>query len=251
MIRTEEYIGLEGFNNFGTPMKIIAARKKSDIDVQFLDEHGYIWRHNMYRNFIKGEIKNPYDKSICGIGYLGDGDYVCWKNGKHTEEYVVWKNMIVRCYYEKEKELHPTYFEACSVCNEWLCFQNFAKWYNKNKYSVRGRLHLDKDILYPECKEYNPDSCLLVPQRINMLFVAHSPNRYGLPEGISKTATGYGVSYQGKSYGVGKNLFEACEKYKKIKEKVIKEIANEYKEIMPDIVYDALLSYKVTINNVA
>lgn len=32
-------------------MKIIDARKKSDIDVQFLDDHGYIWEHNMYRNF--------------------------------------------------------------------------------------------------------------------------------------------------------------------------------------------------------
>lgn len=86
MNKTKDYVGLVGKNNFGTTMKIIAARNKADIDVLFLDESGYIWKHNMYRNFIRGEIKNPYDKSICGVGFLGDGQYKCWRNGKHTNE---------------------------------------------------------------------------------------------------------------------------------------------------------------------
>lgn len=248
MNKAKDYIGLVGKNNFGTLMKIISARNKSDIDVQFLDVHGYIWEHNTYTNFKKGQIKNPYDKSICGVGYLGDGKYTCWKDGKHTEEYVVWKNMIVRCYYIKEKDLHPTYYDSCTVCEEWHDFQNFAEWYIRNRYKTHGRLHLDKDILYPNCRVYSPSTCMLVPQRINMLFVAHLPNNYGLPEGISMTSRGrYGVSYQGKSYGTYETVFDAYIKYTKVKENKIKEIANEYKEIVPQKVYDSLVNYKVKI----
>lgn len=253
MNKTKDYVGLVGKNNFGTTMKIIAARNKADIDVLFLDESGYIWKHNMYRNFIRGEIKNPYDKSICGVGFLGDGQYKCWRNGKHTNEYVVWKNMIVRCYYEKEKSLHPTYFDFCTVCPEWHNFQKFAEWYNQNKYKVEGRLHIDKDILNPNCNVYSPTTCLLVPQRVNMLFVKHIPNSYGFPEGISKTLSGrFSTSYQGKSYGTYQTLSEACEKYIQVKKEKIIKIANEYRKIIPQKVYDALLNYKVEITlNVA
>ena len=65
----------------------------------------------------------------------------------------------------------------------FICFQNFAKWFDDNKYEVDGRLHIDKDILYPNCKIYSPETCLLIPQRINMLFL-NKPNKRGLPNGI-------------------------------------------------------------------
>lgn len=29
-------------------------------------------KHVAYSNFIRGQIKNPYDKSLFGIGYIGD-----------------------------------------------------------------------------------------------------------------------------------------------------------------------------------
>ena len=61
-------------NNKGTDMKIIAYRKHSDIDVEFLDEHHYVKRHSTYTNFVKGEIKNPFDKITFGVGYLGTDD---------------------------------------------------------------------------------------------------------------------------------------------------------------------------------
>jgi len=63
----ENIIGEERRNTYGTSMRIISARNKSDIDVQFLDEHGYIKRHAMYINFVKGQIKNPYDKNKYGV----------------------------------------------------------------------------------------------------------------------------------------------------------------------------------------
>ena len=38
-----ERLGEINKNKFGTEMKIIAYRKSDDIDIQFLDEHGYIF----------------------------------------------------------------------------------------------------------------------------------------------------------------------------------------------------------------
>ena len=38
-------------------MKIIRYGACDDIDVQFLDEHGYIYYHNVYTNFKKDKLK--------------------------------------------------------------------------------------------------------------------------------------------------------------------------------------------------
>ena len=40
-----------------------------------------------------------------------------------------------------------------------------------------------------------------------------------------------------------------CNGYAARKEEVIKEVANEYKEIIPKDVYDALINYKVLLEN--
>ena len=64
-----ERLGEINKNKFGTEMKIIAYRKSDDIDIQFLDEHGYIFEHQTYSNFKSGGIKNPYDRNICGMEY--------------------------------------------------------------------------------------------------------------------------------------------------------------------------------------
>ena len=73
----KERLGEINKNKFGTEMKIIAYRKSNDIDVQFLDKDGYIFKHQIYANFKSGGIRNPYDKNICGVGYMGVGKYHC------------------------------------------------------------------------------------------------------------------------------------------------------------------------------
>lgn len=86
MICTESYVGEVRNNNFGTPMKIITARKKSDIDIQFLDEHRYIKKHLSYQAFKLGQIKNPFDRTICDVGYLGIGNNFSRVKGETVAE---------------------------------------------------------------------------------------------------------------------------------------------------------------------
>lgn len=124
----------------------------------------------------------------------------------------------------------------------------FAEWLEKNRYKVNERLHIDKDILFPNCMCYSPKTCLLVPQRINMLFMNKSNTR-GLPNGIKKYKKGYLAKYGGEELGVYPTLERAYEVYASEKEKTIKRFAEEYKEIIPKNVYDALYAYKVDIKN--
>lgn len=237
-----DYIGGKSRNTFGTEMIIVAARKRSDIDVQFLDERKYIKEHATYNNFKKGQIKNPYDKTVYGIGYIGVGKF--HPDEGDRREYVTWRNMLRRCYYDKEN--FPSYYNIVTVCDEWHNFQNFGDWYEENYYECEGRLHLDKDILLPGNKIYSPSTCLLVPQKINMIFMEHKRNKDGLPEGISLAQNRKYVSqYQGKYLGTYDNLDAAVDIHNKAKQDFIKEIAEEQKEIIPLKVYEALIKHKV------
>ena len=195
-------------NKMGTPMKIINYRKYNDIDVEFLDDFHYIKKHQLYLNFQNGSIKNPYDKTICGVGYIGVGEHLVSVNNKLTIEYQNWTCMLRRCYDKNLKDKYSAYYNKCEVCEEWHNFQNFADWYKKNEYKCDGRLHIDKDILNPNCNLYSPDNCLLVPQRINMLFM-NRPNKRNLPNGVIEYPNGYLARYNGKDLGIYKTLNEA------------------------------------------
>lgn len=227
-------------------MKVIAYRSAEDIDIEFLDNFHYVKEHQSYVNFKNGSVKNPYDKTLHGIGYLGVGKYVSRVDGKRPHCYGVWDAIIDRCYCNKEK--YPAYCDQTIVCDEWHNYQNFARWYEENEYECNGRLHVDKDILYPGNKIYSPYHCLLVPQRINMLF-ANKPNKRGLPNGIREEKGGYTARYNGKELGVYGTIEEAYGVYAETKERAIKQIADEYINIIPKKVYDALYAYKVNINN--
>lgn len=227
-------------------MKIIAYRNWDDIDIEFLDNFHYVKEHQSYVNFKNGSVKNPYDKTLHGIGYLGVGKYVSRVDGKRSHCYGVWDAIIDRCYCNKEK--YPAYCDQTIVCDEWHNYQVCAEWFDENKYDVNERLHIDKDILFPHSNMYSPPTCLLVPQRINMLFM-NKPNNRGLPNGITKYVSGYLAKYGGQKLGVYPTLEEAYAVYAMTKEKKIKEVADEYKGIIPKKVYEALYDYKVDIRN--
>ena len=241
-----ERLGEINKNKFGTEMKIIAYRKSDDIDIQFLDEHGYIFEHQTYSNFKSGGIKNPYDRNICGVGYMGVGKYHCkYSNGVHTMEYQNWIAMIRRCYDEKRKDTYSSYYGTCEVCSEWHNFQVFGQWYEQNFYQVgTERMHIDKDILIHGNKIYSPETCIIVPQRINMMFM-NKPNKYNLPSGIAPIANGrYNASYRGKSIGNYDTLELAVKAHDTEKKNALIELANEYKYKIPNKLYEALINWQ-------
>lgn len=231
-------------NNKGTDMRIMLYRSYNEIDVEFLDKFHYVTT-TTYSNFKRGQVRNPYDITVNGVGYIGDGEYKTKKSPqRHTDAYNTWVTLLYRCYCDET----TVYYKESEVCQDWLCYQNFAKWYETNQYKVKGRLHLDKDILFPGNKMYAPDKCLLVPQRINMLFVNQSNNR-NLPNGIRKASKGFLAKYNNKELGIYNTVEEAYNAYSQKKKEEIVKIANEYKGVIPQKVYDALLKYEFDIHN--
>ena len=105
-------------------------------------------------------------------------------------------------------------------------------------------MHIDKDILYKNNRIYSSQTCLLVPQRINMLFMK-KPNKYGLPTGITPTKnTGrYATEYNGKHLGTFDTVEESAIAHDKAKKEAVTEVANEYKDKIPDRVYQALINW--------
>lgn len=228
-------------------MKIVRYGSYNDIDVEFLDEFHYVKEHQTYSNFKRGQIKNPYDRTLFGVGYIGVGKYKAKIKGKMTDAYEKWTGIMERCYLNPDK--YPAYYGKCIVCDEWHNFQNFAKWFEENRYYVSdSRLNIDKDILFPKCNIYSPKTCLLIPQRINMLFL-NKPNNRGLPNGIVKQGKGFLAKYKHEPLGVFSSVEKAYEVYASKKEEAIREVLNEYKDVLSKETYDAIYNYRFDIRN--
>lgn len=256
-----ERIGEIRKNNFGSEMKIIEYNNYSDIWIEFQDEYK-IKIHTNYSNFKKGNVKNPYDRTVCEIGYIGEGKYKIKENKGITKAYETWSNMIQRCYdpYELNKNKNLAYID-CYVCDEWLCYQNFAEWYYNNYYDIEGKdLRLDKDILVKGNKIYNPNTCIFVPSRINNLFTKSDKARgrcligvtYRKKDKVFEVKCSYldeKGKIQRKYLGRYKSEFQAFTIYKQFKESYIKQIADEYKDLIPTKLYEAMYNYELEIND--
>lgn len=235
-------------NKWGTQIKVINYIDCDNVEVEFLNHNCKKSTH--WSQLKKGTVLSPYDKTKYDIGYLGEGEYF---HKTHEKIYNHWHDMLRRCYSEEYKTKHPTYL-GCYVNEEWHNFQNFAQWYEDNYYQVENEeMQLDKDILMKNNKEYGPDVCCFVPKTINSLFTKTNVKRGSLPIGISIKKNRYIVQIQkyGKVYHLGsfKDIDKAFECYKQEKEKYIKEIADNYQYIIPDVLYQALYNWEVEIND--
>ena len=247
--------GEEGYNTFGTLMKIIEYKNANDIIVEFQDEYK-TKVHTRYCHFEKGNVKNPYDKSVFGVGYLGTGKYN-WKDYPYI--YKKWCNMLRRCYDPYELNNNNQTYRDVIVCKKWHNFQNFCKWYKENIYECNNEeMHLDKDILIKGNKIYSPKTCIIVPQKINSLFVKCDKSRGEYPIGVSWDkksnkfiATCRILDKENKKINLGyyNTSEEAFLAYKKFKEKYIKQVADEFKYLIPQKLYEALYKYEVEIND--
>ena len=250
--------GEERVNSFGSKMVISKYNGALDMDVYF-PEYNWTAEHIQYNTFKKGKIKCPYEPKVFGVGYLGEGKYKVSKNGKNTDEYRIWHNMLMRCYDPKYQERCPTY-KGCKLEEFFLNFQHMGEWINENYYEVLGeQMHLDKDILCKGNKVYSRETCIFVPQRINSLFVKSDKTRGENPIGMTQIYSG---DYQTRCRdGYGKNIYlgtysteeEAFQAYKVYKEKLIKETINSYEGIIPEPYYsrlkEAMYNYEVEIDD--
>lgn len=230
----------------GYSFKIVEYRSCKSCDVQF--ENGTIIKNREYTDLLKGAVKNPYHKSVLGVGYYGVGIYKAKINDKHTDSYLSWRSMLSRCYDEKYQEKQLTYI-GCTVAEEWQNFQNFAKWREENYKSHMEKWELDKDILCKDCKTYSPETCCFVPKYINRLFSGTTVSKITPSVGVRKDYNKFNVrvTVDGKRISIAgfDTEEEASKVYKTYKETEIKRVAEEWKDKIAENVYQALINYKI------
>ena len=258
MAKKIDRTGEINYNKFGSKMVITRYRFNKDIDVYF-PKYNWSSEHVEYKSFKNGGIKCPYEPRAYGKGYLGEGKYKLSENGKHTDKYNIWHNMLMRCYDPKYQEKEPAY-KGCIVENYLLNFQNMGKWIEENYYEVLGeQMCLDKDILCKGNKVYSRENCIFVPQRINNLFTKNNKVRGKNPIGVTELPSGNYEAQCKDEYskviylGTYSTKEEAFRVYKEYKERVIKNVIDSYEGKIPEPFYsrlrEAMYSYKVEIDD--
>lgn len=253
MAKKKNRVGEENFSNEGYKMLIVECDGYTNMIVEFQDEYKAKVKCR-YDHFKNGEVKNPYHKSVFGKGYIGLGKY---SRSTHPKIYNEWFHMLERCYDENLHKKYPTYIK-CTTDNYFLCFQNFAKWYEENYYKVKEEIMcLDKDILFKRNTIYSPKTCIFVPNRINTLFIKADKSRGDYPIGINydkklnKLKVTCQIDKRKKHLGLFEltQVIEAFTCYKIFKENYIKQVADEYKDLIPTELYEAMYKYEVEIND--
>ncbi|WP_286231293.1 hypothetical protein [Neobacillus mesonae] len=253
MFLKSDRIGEVNENKYGSEMQIEEYHGALDVWVRF--DTGNL-EHTTYYNFINGKVRSLYDSTVCEVGYIGKGKYKPSENGKATKAYSTWAAMLNRAYSEKYHSRNPSY-KGVTVCKEWWNFQVFAEWFENNYYQIENEeMSMDKDILVKGNKLYSPDTCVFVPHRINVLFIARTRARGKLPVGVAFNKVA--KRYQSQCANANSEIVplghydtpeEAFLAYKIHKERVIKDVADEYKDKIPSRLYNALINWMIEIDD--
>ena len=188
---------------------------------------------------------------IYGVG-INDRSLPAKVNGKNTKEYALWHSMLERCYSKPYLEKKPTYI-GCSVSDTFLYYHLFRVWCQTQVGFGKEEYQLDKDLLIKGNKLYSEDTCVFIPKSLNLLLTKRTLDRGLLPIGVSKLGKGYlakcSIDGKAKSLGTFQTVEEAFKEYKLFKESHIKAQAELYKNEIDPRAYQALLNYKVEIED--
>lgn len=194
---------------------------------------------------IDNNKKNNNANNLAFILVYGVGIYDVPRSASNVVAYDIWSHMIRRCYDKKEKR--SKFYKDCTICDSWLRFSNFLKWFNDASNGYVKGYHLDKDLFSRNNKVYSPNTCCFLPQEINSALVFHRNKEGEMPLGVyflkdSNVYLGVGENRSLKRF---KTAEEAHNHYVKYKTKRIKELAEKYKDVITERVYNALLNYEL------
>lgn len=233
----------------GKDFKIISIRKDGYVDVEFLDSR---YKTTVIFGSAKsGNIKDRLSPSVYGVGMVGE--YFS-SSESTTPAYLAWRGILARCYSNKTKERQPSYKNA-TISEDWLNYSNFREWYLAEKGDAAIVLEVDKDLLGMGTKVYSKETCLLLPKRINVFLITILV--FGCTNLVkySQTKRKYFIIINDKSrneafkntyYDTYREAFSALAAYK---EGVMKALADEYKEVLSEKAYNAVVNWTVEITD--
>lgn len=196
---------------------------------------------------IAWKINEDGIRILFGVGFVGEGFYKARYLKKYTTEYETWYAMIRRCYSLMHLERAPSY-EGCKVDERWFNFQVFAQWYCEQKMYGQKGWELDKDIITKGNKIYSPETCCLLPKKINSMIAIDRVSNGRYPVGVSSSYANknpFRVKAAGAYVGHYSNLEDAVRSYKTAKELSVKQAALQFKDDLDVRVFDALMLWAV------
>lgn len=227
---------------------IVEYNNKDNILIEFI-KTGYRTIITSSR-IADGSIKDKLLPRIYNVGISGT------KYPTNTKHYTAWYGMLQRCY---DKSLHTKInktYKNCTVSDNFLHYEYFYEWCEKQVGFADRHFELDKDLLIKGNSVYSEHTCVFVPREINIAMIKSNASRGNLLIGVTfdKASNNY------RSYvciGNGKRLdlgaynteIEAFNAYKKAKENYLKELANKWKDRIDDRAYNALMNYQVEITD--
>lgn len=126
-------------------------------------------------------LYGEFMRLISGVGvndYCGNVTFIDGGRRKPIPAYSAWSSMLNRCYSKAFQERQPTY-KGVTVCDDWLVFTNFKKWFDV---AYIDGYELDKDII-GDGSAYSPDSCIYIPQWLNKFTTGSNATRGCCPIG--------------------------------------------------------------------
>ncbi len=188
---------------------------------------------------------------ICGVGF-NDRKYPASIGGKDTKEYILWNNLLKRCYCSKTQEERPTY-KGCSVSEKFKSYSDFYEWCLTQIGFGQESFHLDKDLIFKGNKLYSEDTCLFLPRELNVLLTTRKSLRGSLPIGVSAHQGRFlatcNTNKLSRHIGLFNTAEEAFQAYKQVKEAFIKRQAEKWKTFIDPRAYEALIAYTVSITD--
>ncbi|QVG64325.1 HNH homing endonuclease/ putative DNA-binding protein [Acinetobacter phage Bestia] len=195
---------------------------------------------------------------LYGVG-VNDFDGPVYVGTKPIKEYNLWKSILQRCYSESYQKRKPTY-KDCEVEPFLLSFTNFYHFIRGLKgfgeVDENGKpFQMDKDLLVKGNKTYGVDTICFVPQEINAFLVNRKNLRGEFLIGVCyNKVTGWfqcqlSINGKLKTLGYFSNEQDAFETYRIYKQHQAMELAKKWKEKIDHRVYDALMNFKVSIDD--
>lgn len=167
-------------------------------------------------------------KPVYGVG-INDNP----PNTTKCQYYRIWSEMLRRCYSPKFQQRSPSYI-GCTVDPRWHYFSAFKEWAIQQG-DINGK-SLDKDLIKPGNKVYSPETCLFVPQKINVFLTINKSIKGKYLVGVRKKSrnsnyTSY-ITFNDQYVHIG--VFPTQEEAHRAYVKKKKEIALFYKEETTD-----------------
>ena len=161
--------------------------------------------------------------------------------------YRTWNGIKTRCHTPTNREFPRYGGRGITMCDEWRYDSKaFIKWYKENYYEVENEyMTVDKDIL--KGNEYSPETCLILPVALNNMFIG-KPN--GDMRGLQKRGSVWEVKVKNpitkKNDYCGRysDVEIAQSVYKQCKKAIVVGMAEQYKSVVPEKVYSALIEYE-------